>query len=380
MISHSELSESRALRARRTSSRWVIVFLAVATALTSLYSTAAIATTVPLTALLNVLAVVSAIVVWKVPGIAGRIAVGAVIACVVAVEMWLGFGALWFWILTITAATAAGRYPHPGVFVGAGCMGIWSASHVFTLVQNRNLVPELYVEAVPWLDFYLPLILLSTIMVVLSLVVAAVGVWDLAMCVDLLTVALLVAAGSHVVAAVIGFFSLALPDLLATIAPDVYTLDQGSVTILSSLFGMLGMRGKQIVTGALVPLGLGVAGIVRRMRRLGARPAPLLHHSSSKPVAVMTAVAASTPCLAMLPLSFVGGDNLLQLIAPPLIDLLGLALWVIAAVLWWAHTRDIRRNGSPGWAVPLMDVMSTLVLASTPAIIALFNMAVAFIP
>src|SRR5699024_11362876 len=68
----------------------------------------------------------------------------------------------------------------------------------------------------------------------ISLVFLGIGIWRFALHIDVLAVALFVAAGAHLAGAVLSFYAIGFPMMLAELFPHVYELDRKSTRLNSS--------------------------------------------------------------------------------------------------------------------------------------------------
>lgn len=356
------------------------VALVVATAFLSLYISAAIFLTVALTSLINVVGLAAAITVWVLPWKWMRIAALALLGAIVALQFGLGFDLLAFALLSIVGAMALTRFRASWLYIATGLITLTTGWSGITLALNRNLVPQLFTEMVPALDLNMPPLLASYTITIVALVFLGIGAWRLALLVDVFAIALFIAAAAHLVGAVLSFYALSVPMLLAEVFPTVYEFHEDSYAMMNSAISMVSMRAKDVIIGVLFPLALGIAGLVRiaRQPRFALRGTPTM--SASPVVAALTAVALLLPASGLLFLAFLSDLNPLQLFLPWVIDLGGLLLWIVAVIAWMLHTAPARAEYVPGGDLARTDLVVTLVLAATPLILPVLDIGFAFIP
>lgn len=136
----------------------------------------------------------------------------------------------------------------------------------------EELVPRSITEAVPWIDLHLP---------------------------------------------VLGFMSATLPMMLADLLPTVYSFEEDSHAMTSSMIATLQMSSKALIMGAVIPF---------------------------------------------------------------VIDGAGLSLWIVAVIAWWRHTYVMRSGYAVGGDMTGTDLAVTLVLAAAPGLLAVFDIGLAFVP
>lgn len=360
----------------------VVLCIALVAAVTflSLYISAAIALTVPLTSLINLLGLAAAITLWFLPRTALKIVSGALLAAIAVLQIALSFDLLAICLLTIVGALALLHRSSGLLYLGTGVVALMTGWSGIRLSLNGNLVPRLFTEAVPGIDLNLPPLLASWAVVGVALVFLSIGVWRCALRLDVLAVAALVAAASYLAASILGYVSMGLPPLLATLYPSTYEFDDESLAMMSTTIDLLTTRGKDLILGAIFPIVLGIVGIVRLVQQ----PSHGLHGRQrpemSMSVTVLTGVALILPAAGLLLLALVGDNNPLQLMLPLVINLGALVLWGIAAIAWWRETAYIRFERTPSGDVARVDLVVTLILAATPFLLALLAIVFEFIP
>ncbi|ASK66177.1 hypothetical protein CFK39_10540 [Brachybacterium avium] len=345
-----------------------------------LYVAAVILLDVPISSVLTVIGLAAALLLWRLPR-GGLLIADAVVLSLVGLVLYLaGLDLITFCLAGIVGALALRRYTRGWLYLATGAVALASGSSSITMALNEGLVPRLFTEAVPWINLHLPVLVLGLVMTGIALVFLAVGTWKLALHLDVLALALLVAAAAHLAAGVLGFVSMNLPMMLAELFPNVYSFDEDSLAMTSSMIAMLQMNSKAVLMGALIPLAAVVAAIVRlaRQPRISLRGAPL--EPTSMLVAGLTAVTLAVPGLLLLVLSRIGDDNPGQIILPFVIDGAGLALWIVAVIAWWRHTEVVRDQYAPGGDMTSTDLAVTLLLAAAPGLLAVLGIALEFIP
>ena len=379
---HSTLQPTGMPLARPRSRTGLVACVVLVAAVTflSLYISAAIFLSVALTSLINLIGLAAAIALWTLPRKWLRITAMVVLGAIVALQLWLGFDLLAFCLLSIVGAMGLRRFKTWWLYVATGLVALISGWSGITLSLNRTLVPQLFTDAVPDLDLNTPPLIASCTIALVALVFLGIGIWRFALHIDVLAVALFVAAGAHLAGAVLSFYAIGLPMMLAELFPHVYEFDEESYSMASAGLSFLAMRSKDIVIGALFPIVLGIAGIVRLARQpsFSLRGAP--RFEASVEVAALTALALLLPGGGLLLLAFIGDNNPLQLLLPVLIDLGGLVLWGIAVFAWWRHMDVAREEYSPGGELTRTNLVVTLLLAATPLILAALNLGFAAIP
>lgn len=358
----------------------VYTVLLVAASFLSLYISASIFLSVAVTSLLNVIGVAAAYGLWLLPRKGLRITAMVILGAIVVLEYSLGFDAFAFCLLTIVGALALMRFQATWLYFATGAVALLTGNSGITMSRNENLVPRLFTEAVPAIDLHAPSMLASVLMTLAAMVLLSVGTWRVAQRLDVLAVALIVAAGANMAAAYLGFVSPVVTMLLGQAFPDIYEFDPESASMTGSMLPMLTMRAKDIIIGILTPIGMIIIGIVRLVRQRNAPRRGRLHLDTSPIVTALTAVALGVPTVVMLAFVFVDIYNPVHLVMPLLIDLGAFVLWVIAVIAWWLHTSPARAQYAPCNALTRADLIVTLVLASTPMIIAALDVAFAFIP
>lgn len=345
-----------------------------------LYVAAAIVLSAPLAALLTVIGLAAALVLWRLPRGVLLIADAVVLGLVALALFSAGLDLIAFCLAGIVGTLALRRYSRGWLYLVTGFV-VWASGwSSVTVALNEGLVPRLFTEAVPALDLHLPVMLSGLLMLGVGTLFLAVGTWKLALHLDVLALALFVAAAAHLAAGVLGFASMSLPMMLADLLPTVYSFDEESYAMTSSMIAMLQLSSKGLIMGALIPLALVVAGVVRLVRQPSRsfRGAPL--QPTSLLVATLTGVALAVPGLLILVLGLSGDDNPLQVILPFVIDGVGLALWIVAVIAWWRHTDVVRLRYAPGGDMTGTDLVVTLALAGAPGLLAAFDIALAFLP
>lgn len=292
----------------------------------------------------------------------------------------VGLDLISFCLAGIVGTLALRRYTRGWLYLVTGFVVLASGWSSVIMARNEGLVPRLFSEAVPGIDLHLPVLVLGLAMMAAGLVFLAAGTWKFALHIDVLAIALFVAAAAHLAAGLLGIVSMTLPKMLADLLPGVYSFDEDSYAMTSTMLSTLQLSSKALIMGALIPLALVIAGVVRLVRQpsVSYRGAPL--QPTSALVAALTAVALAVPGVLVLVLALSGDDNPLQVILPFVIDGLALVLWIIAVIVWWRHTDVVRSRHAPGGDVTSTDLVVTLVLAAAPGILAVFEIALAFIP
>lgn len=83
-------------------------------------------------------------------------------------------------------------------------------------------------------------------------------------------------------------------------------------------------------------------------------------------------------------LVYIAASIVLTVPLAELLTLLGLAgallLWAVAVVAWWRNTDALRSVYAPGGDVTRTDLVVTLLLAAAPGLLAMFDIALVFIP
>ena len=352
----------------------------VAVTFQSLYITAAIALDAPLASVINLVALVAAYGLWFFPPRTLRIAAGGTLVAMGAIQLWAGLELLTFCLAAIVGVLALSRWSSAWLDLGNGAVLVTAGWSGITMGLNENLVPVLFTDALPGLDLHLPPLVASLVMTAAGLGMLTIGAWKAALRIEILAFALLLAAAGHLAAGVLGFLARVLPSLLAEVFPSIYSLDEDSLAMYSTMISTAQMGMKSLVMGALIPLALVIAAIVRFSRQpsLELRGAPLLAWSPA--VAVLTAFALAVPGILLVVLAVVDQDNPLQIILPLVIDGLALVMWVVAVFAWWRHTAPVREGYAPGGDMDTRDVVVTLVLAPAPGLLALLDLALAFVP
>lgn len=345
-----------------------------------LYVAAAILVDVPISSVLTVIGLAAALLLWRLPRGVLLIADAVVLGLVALVLYVAGLDLISWCLAGIVGTLALRRYTRGWLSLVTGFVVLASGWSSVTMALNEGLVPRLITEAVPGLDLHLPVLGLGLLMMAVALGFLTAGTWKFALHIDVLALALFVAAAAHLAAAVLGFMSMSLPIMLADLLPNVYSFDEESHAMTSSMIATLQMSSKGLIMGALIPLALGVAGVVRLVRQpsLALRGAPL--QPTSVIVAALTAVALAVPGLLILVLSLAGDDNPLQILLPFVIDGVGLALWIVAVIAWWRHTDVVRSRYAPGGDMTGTDLAVTLALSAAPGLLALFDLGLAFVP
>lgn len=345
-----------------------------------LYVAAAILVDVPISSVLTVIGLAAALLLWRLPRGVLLIADAVVLGLVALVLYFAGLDLISWCLAGIVGTLALRRYTRGWLYLVTGFVVLASGWSSVTMALNEGLVPRLITEAVPGLDLHLPVLGLGLLMMAVALGFLTAGTWKFALHIDVLALALFVAAAAHLAAGVLGFMSMSLPMMLADLLPNVYSFDEESHAMTSSMIATLQMSSKGLIMGALIPLALGVAGVVRLVRQpsLALRGAPL--QPTSVIVAALTAVALAVPGLLILVLSLAGDDNPLQILLPFVIDGVGLALWIVAVIAWWRHTDVVRSRYAPGGDMTGTDLAVTLALAAAPGLLALFDVGLAFVP
>lgn len=345
-----------------------------------LYVAAAILVDVPISSVLTVIGLAAALLLWRLPRGVLLIADAVVLGLVALVLYVAGLDLISWCLAGIVGTLALRRYTRGWLYLVTGFVVLASGWSSVTMALNEGLVPRLITEAVPELDLHLPVLGLGLLMMAVALGFLTAGTWKFALHIDVLALALFVAAAAHLAAGVLGFMSMSLPMMLADLLPNVYSFDEESHAMTSSMIATLQMSSKGLIMGALIPLALGVAGVVRLVRQpsLAPRGAPL--QPTSVIVAALTAVALAVPGFLILVLSLAGDDNPLQILLPFVIDGVGLALWIVAVIAWWRHTDVVRSRYAPGGDMTGTDLAVTLALAAAPGLLALLDLGLAFVP
>ncbi|WP_068401791.1 hypothetical protein [Kribbia dieselivorans] len=354
--------------------------LAAAMAGLCLYIAAAILIDVPVSSLLTVIGVAAALMLWRLPSGARQIADAVVLGLVVIALYTTGLDLLSILLVGMVGALALTRSAPAWLLLATGVVGVAAGWSSITVAMNRMLVPRLIVESVPGIDLHLPVMLLGLLTVAISVGLVAVATWRFALRIDLLAIALFVAAGSHFVAGLLGLVSVTVPMLLADLFPGVYSFDEESAAGYSAMFTVLAMRQADIFMIAVAPLVFGVAAIVRLVRQPTFALRGVALRPTSVTVAGLTALALAVPGALMVALALMDANNPLQVALPFVIDGVALLLWVIAAVAWWHHMAPVREKHAPGGDVTTTDLAVTLVLAAAPGLLAVFDLALAFVP
>lgn len=345
-----------------------------------LYVAAAILPGAPLGALLTVIGLVAALALWRLPRRALLIADAAVLALIALLLATAGLELIAFCLAGIVGTLALRRHPRGWLHVVTGAVVLVSGQAGVTAALNGALVPELFTEAVPWLDLHLPVLVLGLLMMAGGAWLLAIGAWKLALRLDVLAIALVVAAAAHVTAGVLGFVSLTLPMMLAEMLPGIYEFDEDSLQMTSSMIATLQLGTRSLVMGALIPLALVIMAIARLLRqpRITPHGAPL--QPTSVVVAVLTGIALAVPGALILVLALSDADSPLQIALPFVIDIVGFILWIVAVIAWWRHSELVRIDHAPGGDMTSTDLVVTLVLAAVPGLLAVFDIALAFVP
>lgn len=345
-----------------------------------LYVVAAILVDVPISSVLTVIGLAAALLLWRLPRGVLLIADDVVLGLVALVLYFAGLDLISWCLAGIVGTLALRRYTRGWLYLVTGFVVLASGWSSVTMALNEGLVPRLITEAVPGLNLHLPVLGLGLLMMAVALGFLTAGTWKFALHIDVLALALFVAAAAHLAAGVLGFMSMSLPMMLADLLPNVYSFDEESHAMTRSMIATLQMSSKGLIMGALIPLALGVAGVVRLVRQpsLALRGAPL--QPTSVIVAALTAVALAVPGLLILVLSLAGDDNPLQILLPFVIDGVGLALWIVAVIAWWRHTDVVRSRYAPGGDMTGTDLAFTLALAAAPGLLALLDLGLAFVP
>lgn len=357
-----------------------LVLVAAISALT-LYIAASVVLGTPLAAVLAVIGLVAALLLFRLPGRVLMIADAVVLGAIVVLFYSVGQGLVAFCLAGIVGALALRRHSRGWLYLLTGFVVLSAGWSSVTMALNKGLVPLLITEAMPsWINLHLPVMVLGLLMVVVGLGYLAVGLWKLALHVDVMALGLFIAAGAHVAAGLLGFVSMGLAQMLADIYPHLYSFDENSAAMTSSVLSMLQMGTKSVVMGALIPLGLVILAVVRLVRQFGTtrHGAPL--QPTSWLVTGLTAAALVVPGALILVLSRLADQNPLQVVLPFMIDGAGLALWAIAVVAWWRHSEEVRFRHAPGSDMTSTDLGVTLLLAASPGLLALFDVALTLIP
>lgn len=358
----------------------VHVVVVAAIVFLSLYISAAIFLSVAVTSLLNVIGLVAALLVWRLPRGAIQIADAVVLGAIMLLQMAVGFDLLALCLASIVGVLALTRWQAAWLYLLTGVIVVIVGTSSTTMNLNGGLVPRLFTEAVPGINLHFPPLVASLVMALAGLGLLAVGTWRVALRLDIFALALFVAAAAHLAAGVLGFMATMLPPLLAEMFPGVYAFDQDSLAMKSIMLTTARMGTKGIVMGALIPLALVTWAAVRLLRQpsFGLRGAPMQASSSS--LAMLTGLALAVPGLQILVLSRLADNNPLQLLLPFVIDGSALLLWALAVVAWWRHTPMVREMYAPGGDLTRQDLAATLFLAATPGLLAIFDLGLNFIP
>lgn len=358
----------------------VHVVLVVAIVFLSLYISASIFLSVALTSLINVVGLVAALALWRIPRRALFIADAVLLGAIMILQVAVGFDLLALCLLGIVGVLALTRWQSAWLYLATGLVVVTAGWTGVTMGLNQNLVPRLFTEAVPGISLHLPPLVASLVMIAVALGLLTVGTWRVALRLDFFALALFVAAVAHLAAGVLGFVAMSLPSMLAEALPAVYSYDDESLAHLSVMISTLRMNAKGVMMAGIIPLALVIASIVRLARQptFALRGAPTL--PSSPRVALLTGVALAVPGLQILLLSLLGDDNPLQLVLPFTIDGSSLVLWIIAVVVWWGHTPLVRAGYAPGGDLTRSDRAATLLLAAAPGLLAVLDLGLTFIP
>lgn len=344
------------------------------------YVAASIVLTVPLPALLTLLGLAGALLLWRLPRGALQIADAVALGLIAVVLYAAGLDLVSYYLAGIVGTLALRRHARGWLYLVTGAVVLASGWSSVTMAWNEGLVPRLFTEAVPWLDLHLPVLTGGFAMIAVGLVFLTTGTWKMALRIDLLALALLLAAVMHVTAAVLGFMSSSLPMILADVYPGTYSYEDDSYATASGMISVLQMSSKGLIMGALIPLALVVAAVVRLVRQPSITPRGIPLQPTSLTVATLTGLALVVPGFLILVLGLTGDDSPLQLILPFVIDGAGLLLWAVAVVAWWRNTDALRSIYAPGGDVTRTDLVVTLLLAAAPGLLAMFDIALVFIP
>ncbi|MGY5766553.1 hypothetical protein ACXET9_15305 [Brachybacterium sp. DNPG3] len=354
--------------------------LVVAVSILLLVVAAGISLAAPLSTLLTLIGLVAALLLRHLPRTGLQIAAGVVVGAVAAIEWAAGIEIISFSLAVIVGANALLRWPRGWLYVVTGALTVMVGNSTAVTANNEGFWPRLITEAVPGIDLHLPVLLLGLVILVIGLGLLAIGTWRAALHLDVLAIALFVAAIAHLAASYLGLMAMQLPMLLAELLPGVYSFDEESLAMKAVMIQTLQMNGKGIVQGLLIPLVMIILAAVRLLRQRGFAIGSAPLQPTSTAVAVLTGVALAVPGLLILILGLAGDDDLVQIILPFIIDGLAFVLWLVAVVAWWRHTALVRELRAPGGDVTAADLGLTLVLACVPALLAAFDVALAFIP
>ncbi|WP_087483951.1 hypothetical protein [Brachybacterium massiliense] len=373
-------SASRRLPGSLRGGGWMHLALVGVISMLLVYVAASIVLTVPLPALLTLLGLAGALLLWRLPRGALQIADAVALGLIAVVLYAAGLDLVSYYLAGIVGTLALRRHARGWLYLVTGAVVLASGWSSVTMAWNEGPVPRLFTEAVPWLDLHLPVLTGGFAMIAVGLVFLTTGTWKMALRIDLLALALLLAAVMHVTAAVLGFMSSSLPMILADVYPGTYSYEDDSYATASGMISVLQMSSKGLIMGALIPLALVVAAVVRLVRQPSITPRGIPLQPTSLTVATLTGLALVVPGFLILVLGLTGDDSPLQLILPFVIDGAGLLLWAVAVVAWWRNTGALRGIYAPGGDVTRTDLVVTLLLAAAPGLLAMFDIALVFIP
>lgn len=282
---------------------------------------------------------------------------GLIIAAAVTLLMFniglLGHQLLGLSILATGAALAVGRYDTLWLRIAAGVMGVLLGFGPISTVISASIPTA----------FKILLVVLSAVTLVLAVALLASALTTLLLTIDALALALLTTAFALAVSGMLGLASLGLSGL----TQDAQEFDESPAFFVMA-FDMLGTRAKDLAMSVLVPIALGIWGIIRLFTPRGYAQAG--SYSSPHALTTMTMLTLSVQVLNAVTFNAIGPQNPLNFLSPPM-EFVALGLWLGTIVIAWRAFSEVRSHHLPGAVLDVRARTIIGILLLSPAAIAL---------